>query len=1082
MAPLDLNGSTKTSNAFASIGRGAGVGGGGAGDMDIKNAATGLSNSIKLPTSSSSSSFNLQHHQNQKMFFNRADGSDADFGGKSAVNQQQGNQYVQYQQLPQVQPNVISSSTNTSLVAATAASFHHHQMPYANDGKIPETAVAFNAANQRLLQQQYNNNLINQHQLFHQQPSSSSASASNFHSNTASNYTPSSNPYPSSLPRRQSLSAGPHHPRSRGHSRNTSASEITDVIMGISGGGVVDGMTMQIGSSSGSVKRPTSHSRNNSGSNQREMMLQYAAVSSTARQQQQPQQLPGVMIPSSLPPPLSSNLEFVQPQLQSSSSQSDFTRRGSSAGSAPSNHFQYLKNGGLSHSGSFSYSGSAHANDNNIPSGGLNTNKQFQHISNSSSSTSSRTSTINPPSSSTSSPAVNIPRPSPHEFESTLSSLATIVVMRLWHQIPLQSLLAFSIQEHQNSASPLYNVTVGVSNNASGTSVNHEAAASSSANIQSGGVYSPSLANACYPSRNTNVGITDDDIISPKPMYPGSNDDVFAFRSFYRFCLHIQRRTKISPPVVILALLYVSRLRHIIAAKYPSSTPGSPPQMAPGSERVMWIVSLVLANKILDDDRFTNRSWAMVGKINLDELNRFEREALHLLKFKLYVGEVEYRAWLQELEKVLSGFLEGLSMSNQQQQEQEARRQEMMRQQPQQEQEEAAVMAAAAAAASYYQQQQQQQFLKRQHDIKMMEERRVEEMMRALVDERTRRRRMSDVWREHGSLVPDNIDYYNFNRANNNNVYVGGNDADVLSASTSRVQFSSSGSLLQSHLNPNQQHSQHHHNPHHAQTYPPPLLHISTEGAIVGNSSEIILTPPTANSIFPPNSNQQFLTNIHTPLLAMSSTMNNLYASGGGEYSLSSGNIAGLISASSSSVSPTRRMSAISSSSLALLPSSAASPINSPSSSNSGLHLAYASLPPSSKKTQSLPRKIRSSTITDHDHGGSFHSPSGFSASSSSGLSSLRFANTITGGSSSLPNESSIGNSLNGEFVFEDLPSSSLRGQSMLPQQEKQQQMSVMNMFPHYQQQPQQRPSRGLQSIPQENSIVGQELEDWNME
>ncbi|KAF8880915.1 hypothetical protein CPB84DRAFT_260124 [Gymnopilus junonius] len=54
-------------------------------------------------------------------------------------------------------------------------------------------------------------------------------------------------------------------------------------------------------------------------------------------------------------------------------------------------------------------------------------------------------------------------------------------------------------------------------------------------------------------------------------------------------------------------------------------------------------------NKFLDDNTYTNKTWSEVSGIELDEINRMEREFLLGVDFNLYVDKVTYESWLNLL-------------------------------------------------------------------------------------------------------------------------------------------------------------------------------------------------------------------------------------------------------------------------------------------------------------------------------------------------------------------------------------------------------------------------------------------------
>lgn len=108
---------------------------------------------------------------------------------------------------------------------------------------------------------------------------------------------------------------------------------------------------------------------------------------------------------------------------------------------------------------------------------------------------------------------------------------------------------------------------------------------------------------------------------------------------FVMFCHEVLTTTQVSYSVVILALLFVSRLKQKNAIK------GSP-----GSEYRLAVTGLMLANKVLDDNTYTARTWSEVSSLELKPLVEGEAEFLKGLNWSLHVTEKEFRSFLKLLE------------------------------------------------------------------------------------------------------------------------------------------------------------------------------------------------------------------------------------------------------------------------------------------------------------------------------------------------------------------------------------------------------------------------------------------------
>ncbi|KAK9766628.1 hypothetical protein K7432_004169 [Basidiobolus ranarum] len=109
--------------------------------------------------------------------------------------------------------------------------------------------------------------------------------------------------------------------------------------------------------------------------------------------------------------------------------------------------------------------------------------------------------------------------------------------------------------------------------------------------------------------------------------------------AFHGFCYQVLSSSQVSVPVVLLALLYIQRFKN--------SSPCT--KGADSSEGRLFAVSLMLANKYLDDNAFTNRTWSEVTGIPLQEINIMEKEFLMILSFNLNLTHRELKGWSKSL-------------------------------------------------------------------------------------------------------------------------------------------------------------------------------------------------------------------------------------------------------------------------------------------------------------------------------------------------------------------------------------------------------------------------------------------------
>ncbi|KAG0364519.1 hypothetical protein BGX24_004569 [Mortierella sp. AD032] len=112
---------------------------------------------------------------------------------------------------------------------------------------------------------------------------------------------------------------------------------------------------------------------------------------------------------------------------------------------------------------------------------------------------------------------------------------------------------------------------------------------------------------------------------------------------FRKFCLDVLSATLLSPSVILLSLKYIQQL--MINLKENNKTPST----GEGSEFRLFTGALILANKFLDDNTFTNRTWANITGISVKEVNYIELQFLQGIHFRLFTRSYDYTEWLASL-------------------------------------------------------------------------------------------------------------------------------------------------------------------------------------------------------------------------------------------------------------------------------------------------------------------------------------------------------------------------------------------------------------------------------------------------
>ncbi|KXT12343.1 hypothetical protein AC579_7638 [Pseudocercospora musae] len=116
-----------------------------------------------------------------------------------------------------------------------------------------------------------------------------------------------------------------------------------------------------------------------------------------------------------------------------------------------------------------------------------------------------------------------------------------------------------------------------------------------------------------------------------RPLSP----DAKPTTGFRKWVTTILSTTMVAQNVVLLALLFIYRLK-----KLNPTVRGKP-----GSEYRLLTVALMLGNKFLDDNTYTNKTWAEVSGINVAEVHIMEVEFLSNMKYCLFTSEQDWAEW-----------------------------------------------------------------------------------------------------------------------------------------------------------------------------------------------------------------------------------------------------------------------------------------------------------------------------------------------------------------------------------------------------------------------------------------------------
>ncbi|CAI6332242.1 unnamed protein product [Periconia digitata] len=127
---------------------------------------------------------------------------------------------------------------------------------------------------------------------------------------------------------------------------------------------------------------------------------------------------------------------------------------------------------------------------------------------------------------------------------------------------------------------------------------------------------------------------------SPKNILP-LVPDALPTPGFRKWVATILTTTQVAQNVILLALLFIYRLK-----RANPSVKGKP-----GSEYRLLTVALMLGNKFLDDNTYTNKTWAEVSGISVQEVHIMEVEFLSNMRYSLFTSHKEWEDWHTTLGK-----------------------------------------------------------------------------------------------------------------------------------------------------------------------------------------------------------------------------------------------------------------------------------------------------------------------------------------------------------------------------------------------------------------------------------------------
>ena len=111
----------------------------------------------------------------------------------------------------------------------------------------------------------------------------------------------------------------------------------------------------------------------------------------------------------------------------------------------------------------------------------------------------------------------------------------------------------------------------------------------------------------------------------------------------------ILKYTRCSPCNLIVGLVYLQRFKDLDAD-------GKRTRLTSYNIQRLLLTALMLASKFLDEPHASNKQWALVGDLSVQEINNLEMEMLWLLKFSLNISREEYDECWRQLQMLSNCF------------------------------------------------------------------------------------------------------------------------------------------------------------------------------------------------------------------------------------------------------------------------------------------------------------------------------------------------------------------------------------------------------------------------------------------
>ncbi|KAI9204483.1 uncharacterized protein BJ171DRAFT_505927 [Polychytrium aggregatum] len=125
-------------------------------------------------------------------------------------------------------------------------------------------------------------------------------------------------------------------------------------------------------------------------------------------------------------------------------------------------------------------------------------------------------------------------------------------------------------------------------------------------------------------------------VLYSEPHQPVTQFDPESFQMAHRLIHTLLQKVShtMTVSIVLASIILLERVAHAKVF-----------QLSKGSEYLMFVVALIIANKLQDDYAWTNKSWTSLSGIQATKLSLRERQFLKVLHYDLSVNQARYDCW-----------------------------------------------------------------------------------------------------------------------------------------------------------------------------------------------------------------------------------------------------------------------------------------------------------------------------------------------------------------------------------------------------------------------------------------------------